>query len=225
MSVIRYVSEEEVDEETSGEKQEEVFNETIMQRPPKVRVAICGPARAGKTFVLNAIEQSYLERFDNPLRHYMHLNKILFDEETSKFEFADHNSAVQTRDYLANCGCTKANYLRHCLEELNDYDLILVEDLRHKWEFDVLKEHNFVILYISTPSDVRFKRAKDLYDVNFMWSTHEQRLSDIKYHPLRVTEKWVEVAKDEKILFDEVFDHNNVPSSSELWDTVVGNKM
>ena len=77
MSVIRYVSEEEVDEETSGEKQEEVFNETIMQRPPKVRVAICGPARAGKTFVLNAIEQSYLERFDNPLRHYMHLNKIL----------------------------------------------------------------------------------------------------------------------------------------------------
>ena len=49
MSVIRYISEE---EELNGmEKEDQTqFNETIIMQAPKLRVAVCGPAKSWKNF-------------------------------------------------------------------------------------------------------------------------------------------------------------------------------
>lgn len=221
MSVIRYVSEE---EEINGiEKEEQIqtqSNETIiMQQPPKLRVAVCGPAKAGKTYLLNAIEESYLARFENPLRHYMHMNKSLA-HGLSNFEFATDAFAVQTRDYLAECGTESCpdDYLRSCLDELNDHDLILVEDVRHHWEYQVLKEYGFLILYMSTPDDMRHKRSTDITERNFMWTKHEICLTNIKwdYNDAYVTKSNTE----HRMKFDLVVNHTG-PFKADLWELLM----
>jgi len=225
MSVIRYAEEDLDEEEETGKKsilvvENPPFNETnimqqqnIMQQPPKLRIAVCGPAKAGKTFLLNAIEESYLARFENPLRHYMHMNKSLA-HETRNFEFTTDAFAVQTRDYLAECGtesCPDA-YLRSCLDELNDHDLILVEDVRHHWEYEVLKEYGFLILYMSTPNDMRHKRSTDITERNFMWTKHEQLLSDLKWDYNK--------AYVDKMEFDLVVNEKG-PFQAGLWDLIM----
>ena len=58
MSVIRYVSEEEEINGMEKEEQTQSNEPIIMQQPPKLRVAVCGPAKAGKTYLLNAIRIS-----------------------------------------------------------------------------------------------------------------------------------------------------------------------
>ena len=219
MSVIRYVSEEE--EITGMEKEEQTpSNETIiMPQPPKLRVAVCGPAKAGKTFLLNAIEQNYLQRFENPLRQYMHLNKSLA-HETRNFEFTTDAFAVQTRDYLAECGtesCPDA-YLRSCLDELNDHDLILVEDVRHHWEYEVLKEYGFVILYMSTPNDMRHKRSTDITERNFMWTKHEICLTNLKWDH---NDAYVTISNPaHRMKFDLVVNHKG-PFKADLWELLM----
>lgn len=230
MSVIRY-AEEDLDEEEETEKKSILivenppFNETnIMQQPPKLRIAVCGPAKAGKTFLLNAIEQSYLERFENPLRHYMHMNRSLAHELTT-FTFTNDICAVQTRDYLANCGArggAEDDFLRTCLDELNDHDLILVEDVRHPWEYEVLKEYEFLILYMSTPNDVRFRRSTDLAVRNFMWTKHEQLLSDLKWNhnDAYVKSFFTEEEKNISMQFDLVVNEKG-PFQADLWDLIM----
>ena len=225
MSVIRYVSEE---EEMNGMEKEEqtqaTSNETIiMQQPPNLRVAVCGPAKAGKTFLLNAIEQSYLERFENPLRHYMHMNRSLAHEITN-FKFTTNNFAVQTRDYLAECGTESCPdyypdaYLRTCLDELNDHDLILVEDVRHHWEYEVLKEYGFLILYMSTPDDMRHERSTDLTERNFMWTKHEICLTNLKWD---YNDAYVTISNPEhRMKFDLVVNHKG-PFKADLWDLLM----
>jgi len=220
MSVIRYVSEEEEINEMEKEEQTQ-SNETIIMQPPKLRVAVCGPAKAGKTYLLNAIEQSYLERFENPLRHYMHMNKSLA-HEISNFEFTTDTFAAQTRDYLAECSTDSQtcqnDYLRSCLDELNDHDLILVEDVRHHWEYDVLKQYGFLILYMSTPDDMRHKRSTDITERNFMWTKHEQCLTNLKwdYNDAYVTKS----DPQHRIKFDLVVNHNG-PFKADLWDLLM----
>lgn len=220
MSVIRYVSEEEIETNTNKLEEESDFNETMSsQPPPKLRVAVCGPAKAGKTFLLNAIEESYLERYENPLRQYLHMNTTLFHTGPSTFEFTDANFAVQTRDYLAECGTEtgKETYLRTCLDSLNDHDLILVEDVRHHWEYEILKQYNFLILYMSTPTDVRHKRSTDITERNFMWSQHEKRLDNLEwnYHDAYLK------TKKEAMQFDLVVNTTQLTNKKELWELLI----
>ena len=223
MSVIRYVSEE---EETTGMEKEEGMqsNEPIVMQPPKLRVAVCGPAKAGKTFLLNAIEESYLERYENPLRHYMHMNRSLGHENTN-FTFATDNFAVQTRDYLAECGTEsgKDDYLRSCLDELNDHDLILVEDVRHHWEYEVLTEYGFLILYMSTPNDMRHKRSTDITERNFMWTKHEMCLANLEWD---YNYAYINTKTDPKFTmkFDLVVNHNG-PFKADLWKLLMNRKV
>ena len=220
MSVIRYVSEE---EETTGMENEEQTqsNETIIMQPPKLRVAVCGPAKAVKTFLLNAIEESYLERFENPLRHYMHMNRSLAHEITN-FKFTTDAFAVQTRDYLAEVGTEtgKDAYLRSCLDELNDHDLILVEDVRHHWEYEVLKEYGFLILYMSTPDDMRHKRSTDITERNFMWTKHEICLTNLKWE---YNDAYVTISNKyntNRMKFDLVVNHRG-PFKADLWELLM----
>lgn len=219
MSVLKYTDDIDEIENEIKEDNNMTSNITMTTQPPKLRVAVCGPAKAGKTYLLNAIEQSYLERFENPIRHYMHMNKSLA-HETRNFTFATDNFAVQTRDYLAECGtesCPDA-YLRSCLDELNDHDLILVEDVRHHWEYEVLKQYGFLILYMSTPNDIRHKRSTDITERNFMWTKHEVCLTNIKwdYNDAYVTKS----NTDHKMQFDLVVNHNG-PFGADLWELLM----
>ena len=220
MSVIQYVSEEEKEETIGIEKEEDMqSNEPISMQPPKLRVAVCGPAKSGKTFLLNSIEQSYLQRFENPLRHYMHMNKSL---GPSNFEFTTDICAVQTRDYLSICGLEtgKEEYFRTCLDELNDHDLILVEDVRHPWEYEVLKSYGFLIIYMDTPDDVRHKRSTDLTERNFMWTEHEICLS--KLHWSDHDSAYVELTDELSycLQFDITVDHG-APIDQSFWDKMM----
>ncbi len=219
MSVLKYTNDIDEIENEIEEDNNITSNTTITMQPPKLRIAVCGPAKAGKTFLLNAIEQNYLERFENPLRHYMHMNKSLA-HETTNFEFTTDTFAVQTRDYLAECGTAVATdaYLRSCLDELNDHDLILVEDVRHHWEYEVLKEYGFLILYMSTPNDMRHKRSTDITERNFMWTKHEVCLTNIKwdYNDAYVTKSNTE----HKMQFDLVVNHTE-PFGADLWELLM----
>ena len=220
MSVLKYTNDiDEIEDKIEEEDNNMTSNTTITMQPPKLRIAVCGPAKAGKTFLLNAIEESYLARFENPLRHYMHMNKSLA-HETRNFEFTTDAFAVQTRDYLAECGtesCPDA-YLRSCLDELNDHDLILVEDVRHHWEYEVLKQYGFLILYMSTPNDMRHKRSTDITERNFMWTKHEQCLTNLKWD---CNDSYVTKSDQEhRIYFDLVVYHND-QFAAEIWDRLM----
>ena len=142
---------------------------------PKLRVAICGPSKSGKTFILKTMEERYLQQFDNPLITYMHLKKTL-----KKFEYSNSMFATQIRDYVSvhESFQNMSQSLQRELEELNDNDLILIEDVRHDWEFDLLRNYNFVFIYVLTKNEVRLQRAKSLDEVKFMCSKHEVGLSE-----------------------------------------------
>ena len=71
-----------------------------------------------------------------------------------------------------------SQYLQHELQELNDNDLILIEDVRHDWEFDILRNYGFHFIYVFTKNEVRLQRAKTLDEVKFMCSKHEVGLSE-----------------------------------------------
>jgi len=227
MSVLKYTNDiDEIEDEIENEIEEEnkmTSNTTITMQPPKLRIAVCGPAKSGKTHLLNAIEESYLARFENPLRHYMHMNKSLA-HGLSNFEFTTDAFAVQTRDYLAECGTESCPdyypdaYLRTCLDELNDHDLILVEDVRHYWEYEVLKQYGFLILYMSTPNDMRHKRSTDITERNFMWTKHEMCLTNIKwdYNDAYVTKSDTE----HRMKFDLVVNHTG-PFGAQLWELLM----
>jgi len=220
MSVLKYTNDiDEIEDKIEEEDNNMTSNTTITMQPPKLRIAVCGPAKAGKTFLLNTIEQSCLERFENPLRHYMHMNKSLA-HEINNFEFTTDTFAVQTRDYLAECGnlTDQSDYLRSCLDELNDHDLILVEDVRHHWEYEVLKQYGFLILYMSTPNDMRHKRSTDITERNFMWTKHEQCLTNLKWD---CNDSYVTKSDQEhRIYFDLVVCHND-PFAAEIWDRLM----
>ena len=148
------------------------------------------------------------------------MNKSLAHERRN-FEFTTDTFAVQTRDYLAECGSdsSQSDYLRSCLDELNDHDLILVEDVRHHWEYEVLKQYGFLILYMSTPNDIRHKRSIDITERNFMWTKHEICLTNIKwnYNDAYVTKSNTE----HKIQFDLVVDPRLVTKKAELWELLM----
>ena len=127
---------------------------------------------------------------------------------------------MQTRDYLAEVGtesCPDA-YLRSCLDELNDHDLILVEDVRHHWEYEVLKEYGFLILYMSTPDDMRHKRSTDITERNFMWTKHEICLTNLKweYNDAYVTKS----NPEHRMKFDLVVNHRG-PFKDDLWELLM----
>ena len=151
------------------------------------------------------------------------MNRSLAHEITN-FTFATDNFAVQTRDYLAEVGtesCPDA-YLRSCLDELNDHDLILVEDVRHHWEYEVLKEYGFLILYMSTPNDMRHKRSTDITERNFMWTKHEICLANLEWD---YNDAYINTKTDPKfkIKFDLVVNHNG-PFKADLWKLLMNRK-
>lgn len=174
MSVISYIDEDELDKEFQRQQEEEKQTKVKMVTP-KLRVAICGPSKSGKTFILKTIEERYLQQFDNPLISYMHLNKLL-----NKFECSNNMFATQIRDYVSvnKTFQNMSQYLQHELEELNDNDLILIEDVRHDWEFDILRNYGFHFIYVFTKNEARLQRAKSLDEVKFMCSKHEVGLSE-----------------------------------------------
>ena len=141
----------------------------------------------------------------------------------TNFKFTTDYFAVQTRDYLAECVCEtgRDDYLRTCLDELNDHDLILVEDVRHHWEYEVLKEYGFLILYMSTPNDMRHERSTDLTERNFMWTKHEICLSNLKweYNDAHVTTRTLQ-HNTQKMKFDLVVHHNG-PFGADLWELIM----
>jgi Ni2+-binding GTPase involved in maturation of urease and hydrogenase len=177
MSVLKYTDDFDEDMKTEVEA---TSNVTIMEQPPKIRVAVCGPAKSGKTFLLHEIEQRYLEQFENPLVTYFHMNTAFSND--SIFTFTNNMVATETRDFMTVCTDSKDKYkscLRERLNAENDSDLILIEDVRHPWEFEIIYEFGFTVVYADTADQIRFKRAKDLTEVNFMWSQHERQLGNL----------------------------------------------
>ena len=176
MSVIKYITEEDIDNEFNEhhekEKVETPFNSTMVT--PKMRIAVCGPAKSGKTFTLNEIEEKYLQCYDNPIICYLHLNKLL------NFDCSNDVSATQIRDYVSanNTFQNMSTSLEKKLDEMNDNDLILIDDVRHDWEFNLLRQYGFYIIYVDTKYETRLKRAKCLNEVHFMCSQREIELRE-----------------------------------------------
>lgn len=180
MSVIRF-SEEFTENEQPNILQVEnpPFNTTMAI--PKLRLATVGPRYSGKTYALKEIEEQYLSRFENPLVHYMHMNQSLPTVQRDDFEFINSTFETHTRDYMGDY-TGDSNYLTTLLEGMNDHDLILLEDVRHKHEFETLRNHGFIFLYLSTPKTVRFKRAKDMSEINFMLTKKEEELNNLLWN-------------------------------------------
>ena len=224
MSVLRF--EEEIDEETSNilyVKNPPLPNTTMPI--PKLRLATVGPAKSGKTYALKEIEEQYLSRYENPLVHYMHMNQSLPTVHRNDFEFINSVFETHTRDYMGDYNGT-SEYLISLLEGMNDYDLILVEDVRHKHEFETLRDHGFIFVYLSTPKNVRFKRAKDMTEINFMLTNKEEQLDNLLWRandPYVIIQPW---NKQDLQQYEARIDLVHAPHEQsvvkmDLWTTVM----
>ena len=69
---------------------------------------------------------------------------------------------------------------------------ILVDDLRFPYEADFLKENGFILVYVATPEEVRFKRIQEKYP-----DTQPERFDHVS------EQEWKNIAQDYIIYGDE----------------------
>lgn len=131
------------------------------------RVAFYGKLCSGKTWCAN-----YLVEHDNYVRYSLagKLKAICYD----LFGVEPGNKDGRNRLILQGVGSDMRKYdtdvwIKYLLETIKERELsssppkIVVDDLRYKNEFDLLKRNGFTIIKVTLPEEVRQARIAKLY--------------------------------------------------------------
>ena len=131
--------------------------------PPKLRIAVMGKRKSGKSHLLHKIESYYIEKNGSSTNRRTISAKNLYDKN----------------DNLSNLFTNLLTNYRH-------FDAVFVDDVKYSWECDILKNFNFTIIYVHTPWALRFQRMHSpdytehelLQHVN--WMVSEPQLKEIE---------------------------------------------
>lgn len=172
MSVIRYQSEEDIEE-----IQEETENTPqVIKSVKKMRLAFVGTSFSGKTSAAEYIKQQLEVENPDTVVNSFHMNDLITQVDNNE------TSTVLRKIHGGACEHLQEE-LADYLNESSDADVLLVEDPRFAWELKVLKEHNFKFVYLNTPWHERLRRIiknnnKDL-DVKWIINPIELDLENI----------------------------------------------
>lgn len=136
---------------------------------PKIRIAVMGMAKSGKTHFLHTVESEHLRKYgDSCLRKSFSMNDL--------YEFKHNINSIRhafNKEIL-----WKKDALEKVIVENNDCDLIMVDDVMFEWELETLQMYNFKLIYITSPWHSRFNRlsfnkATIFNDLNWMTCQEE----------------------------------------------------
>ena len=107
----------------------------LVMPPNKLRVAVMGKRKSGKSYLLHQLESHYIQTNGSSTNRRTISLRNLYDKN----------------DQLSNL-------FTKLLTNYKNFDAVFVDDVKYSWECDILKNFNFTIVYVHTPWILRFQR-------------------------------------------------------------------
>ncbi len=130
-----------------------IHNNFVMK---KIRIAFAGPMASGKSTLANIISQKYnckVHSFANPIK------------QIAKDTFG---MITKDRKLLQIIGMTGRaldpnTWTNQLIQNISKHDNACIDDLRFENECRILKENNFIIIYLDIPKNIRIQRIIEIY--------------------------------------------------------------
>ena len=137
-----------------------------------MKIGICGQMCSGKTSVAN-----YIISKDN------YYYKTSFAKKLKEIATDLFNMEGKNRELLINIGTKMREiksdvWVNYTINEIkkNNYDKIIIDDVRYLNEFQKLKDNNWTLVKLIISEDLQLERLKKTYP--FTWRTHLKNIKD-----------------------------------------------
>ena len=126
-----------------------------------MKIAIIGKICSGKTTISNIL----LELNKN-------FKKVSFADKVKEIAIELFNMENKDRKLLQQIGTNmrlidKNVWANYIIEKIKDYEYVVIDDLRYKNEFDILKKNNFKIIKLIISNKLQITRLKNTYNINY----------------------------------------------------------
>jgi len=126
-----------------------------------MKIAIIGKICSGKTTISNIL----LELNKN-------FKKVSFADKVKELAIELFNMENKDRKLLQQIGTNmrlidKNVWANYIIKKIKDYEYVVIDDLRYKNEFDILKKNNFKIIKLIISNKLQITRLKNTYNINY----------------------------------------------------------
>ena len=126
-----------------------------------MKIAIIGKICSGKTTISNIL----LELNKN-------FKKVSFADKVKELAIELFNMENKDRKLLQQIGTNmrlidKNVWANYIIKKIKDYEYVVIDDLRYKNEFDILKKNNFKIIKLIISNKLQITRLKNTYSTNY----------------------------------------------------------
>lgn len=160
-----------------------------------MKIAIIGKICSGKTTIAD-----YLVNINSNFK------KLSFSTKVKEIALELFNDKNKNRLLLQQIGTKMREinenvWAEYTINQSKKYDFIVIDDLRYKNEYDLLKKNNYKIIKLIISDELQLSRLKMTYPND--WNTHLENLN-------HESESFINIIKDVDLIIDVDKDKNNI---------------